>query len=170
MSRPMRCWVVVAPLRARGRGRVLGVPARSGERASLLCLSAWKRVVTLLVLNREGGSRRPGVLAWLGVVVAGGVFTCLVCTIPVLVVGGWCLGVWLGVGGLVASGAHLRGVNDAIGWGRGVLLAVVGFGLWVCVVVVGGGVGGCVGVFLVVVGLVGVVVGCVVGCLWWGLG
>lgn len=50
--------------------------------------------------------------------------------------GGWCRW-WSGASGLVASSAHPRGVNDAIGRGRGVLPAVVAISWWVRVVMLG---------------------------------
>ena len=42
------------------------MPARSGEHTSLLCSPTWKRVATLLVLNREGEPPAGQLLAWLG--------------------------------------------------------------------------------------------------------
>ena len=87
------------------------MPVRSGEHASLLCSPTWKRVASLLVLNREGG-RRAGNFAglaggWWGVG-GGGVFTRLVRTIHspgsggvvvAWVVGLLPLGVWVGLMG-----------------------------------------------------------------------
>lgn len=89
LSRPPYSVVACPLVGKRGRENSEGgVLARSGEHTSLLCSPTWKRVATLLVLNREGGEPPAGRSGLAG----GGVSILVVTLLPL---GAWVmLGAW----------------------------------------------------------------------------